>query len=63
MHPATNPNFRTSSYSDRSDCVEVADLPGSTAVRDTRNRHLDPLSFPSAECRRSSIPSGTRRDG
>ncbi|HIY40525.1 MAG TPA: DUF397 domain-containing protein [Candidatus Nocardiopsis merdipullorum] len=44
-------NFRKSSYSTGrgQDCVEVADLPGSSAVRDTQNREAGHLMFPSAE--------------
>ncbi|MDA2811148.1 DUF397 domain-containing protein [Nocardiopsis sp. RSe5-2] len=42
--------FRKSSYSvNESACVEVADLPGSSAVRDTMNRNRGHLEFPSAE--------------
>ncbi|WP_028649993.1 DUF397 domain-containing protein [Nocardiopsis sp. CNT312] len=43
--------WRKSSYSnpDGPQCVEVADLPGETAVRDTRNRDLGHLSFESGE--------------
>ncbi|MGQ4266861.1 DUF397 domain-containing protein [Nocardiopsis changdeensis] len=43
------PNFRKSSYSDRSDCVEVADLGGETAVRDSQNPHTGILRLPSSE--------------
>ncbi|GAA1109653.1 DUF397 domain-containing protein [Nocardiopsis metallicus] len=50
MHtPSEDLTFRKSSYSDRSDCVEVADLPAGAAVRDTRNRNLGHLVFPSSE--------------
>ncbi|GAA3762769.1 DUF397 domain-containing protein [Salinactinospora qingdaonensis] len=43
--------FRTSSYSQPKshNCVEVADLPGVSAVRDTQNREAGHLSFASAE--------------
>lgn len=43
--------FRKSSYSQGTteNCVEVADLPGASAVRDTQNRHLGHLMFGSAE--------------
>ncbi|MFI6575325.1 DUF397 domain-containing protein [Nocardiopsis sp. NPDC050513] len=43
--------WRKSSYSnpDGPQCVEVADLPGVTAVRDTKNRGLGHLAYPSAE--------------
>lgn len=45
--------FRKSSYSSGrgQDCVEVADAPGASAVRDTQNRDKGHLSFPSAEWR------------
>ncbi|WP_082206336.1 DUF397 domain-containing protein [Nocardiopsis sp. SBT366] len=52
MNPILNPGvlgFRTSSYSDRSNCVEVADLPHGTAVRDTQNREAGHLLFPGQE--------------
>ncbi|MCY9785449.1 DUF397 domain-containing protein [Nocardiopsis sp. EMB25] len=45
MRPTTNLTFRKSSHSDRSDCVEVADLLTGAAVRDTRNRQLGHISF------------------
>ena len=42
--------FRKSSYSaNANDCVEVADLPTGAAVRDTQNRNLGALAFPSSE--------------
>lgn len=42
--------FRKSSYSaNESACVEVADLPGTSAVRDTMNRSRGHLEFPSGE--------------
>lgn len=43
--------FRKSSYSTShgQDCVEVADAPGASAVRDTMNRQQGHLEFPSAE--------------
>lgn len=42
--------FRKSSYSSTNrDCVEVADLPTGAAVRDTQNRELGALAFPSLE--------------
>ncbi|WP_017596249.1 DUF397 domain-containing protein [Nocardiopsis potens] len=41
--------WHTATYSTgESNCVEVAEGP-TTAVRDTRNRHLGHLTFPSAE--------------
>ena len=47
----TTAQWRKSSYSnpDGPQCVEVADLPGMTAVRDTQNRELGSLSFQSSE--------------
>ncbi|QVJ01506.1 DUF397 domain-containing protein [Nocardiopsis eucommiae] len=44
-------HFRKSSYSSArgQDCVEVADTPGTSAVRDTQNRELGALAFPSFE--------------
>lgn len=43
--------FRTSSYSNASsnNCVEVADALRMSAVRDTKNRDLGALLFPSPE--------------
>ncbi|WP_067600062.1 DUF397 domain-containing protein [Nocardiopsis listeri] len=43
--------FRKSSYSQgrTENCVEVADLPSATAVRDTQNREAGHLMFPSNE--------------
>ncbi|MDT0302798.1 DUF397 domain-containing protein [Streptomonospora wellingtoniae] len=40
--------FRKSSYSqpNGSNCVEIADLVGGSAVRDTQHRHLGHLEFP-----------------
>ncbi|MEU3305778.1 DUF397 domain-containing protein [Nocardiopsis sp. NPDC006832] len=44
-------NFRKSSHSggQTQDCVEVADLPSGSAVRDTQNREAGHLMFPSNE--------------
>ncbi|GLU47362.1 DUF397 domain-containing protein [Nocardiopsis ansamitocini] len=41
--------FRTSSYSQPTggNCVEVANLPGTTAIRDTQNRAAGHLEVPS----------------
>lgn len=51
--PTGNPSylhFRKSSYSQPTgNCVEVADLPGGAAVRDTQNRKNGHLDFPTAE--------------
>lgn len=43
--------WRKSSYSTDTgqNCVEVADLPGGAAVRDTQYRELGHLEFPAAE--------------
>ena len=42
-------NFRTSSYSDRSNCVAVADLPGGAVVRDSKHPERGYLPFPGTE--------------
>lgn len=44
-------NFRKSSYSggQTQDCVEVADAPGMSAVRDTKHPEKGHLAFPSGE--------------
>ena len=44
-------HWRKSSYSGGhgGECVEVADRPGESAVRDTRNRDLGYLAYPGAE--------------
>jgi len=42
--------FRKSSYSAAShDCVEVADLPTGTAIRDSRNPHAGHIDIPRRE--------------
>lgn len=43
--------FRKSSHSSArgQDCVEVADAPGMSAVRDTKHREKGHLAFPSGE--------------
>lgn len=41
--------WRTSTYTQNENCVEVADLPGVSAVRDTKSRELGALVFPAAE--------------
>ncbi|GAA0982848.1 hypothetical protein GCM10009551_028370 [Nocardiopsis tropica] len=45
--------FRKSSYStpQGQNCVEVADVHGASLVRDTQNRQLGHLAFPSSEWR------------
>ncbi|MBR8745086.1 DUF397 domain-containing protein [Nocardiopsis sp. MG754419] len=45
LSPASPSNWRKSSYSDRSNCVEVADMPERSAVRDTQNRSAGYLLF------------------
>ncbi len=52
MHPHIDElTFHKSSYSGATtqNCVEVADLPAGAAVRDTQNRDLGTLAFPSSE--------------
>ncbi|MFL1430542.1 MULTISPECIES: DUF397 domain-containing protein [unclassified Nocardiopsis] len=51
--------FRKSSYSDRSNCVEVADLPGAAAVRDSQNPSACYLLLPAVEW--AALLSGVRR--
>ena len=49
MHPSEM-SFRKSSYSSTAqECVEVADLPGAAAVRDTQHREAGHLLFPATE--------------
>ncbi|MET9712750.1 DUF397 domain-containing protein [Nocardiopsis alba] len=40
--------FRKSSYSDRNNCVEVAGIPGTSAIRDTKRRSDGHLPFPTS---------------
>ncbi|GAA3762776.1 DUF397 domain-containing protein [Salinactinospora qingdaonensis] len=42
---------KSSSTGSRDNCVEVADTPGVTALRDTKNRQESTLSFSSGEWR------------
>ena len=51
MPETTHPlNFRKSSYSaNESACVEVADTPGASAIRDTKRRTDGHLPFPTNE--------------
>jgi hypothetical protein len=51
MPTASHLAFRKSSYSSATgqNCVEVADAPGMSAVRDTQHREEGHLAFPSAE--------------
>ncbi|XKK41707.1 DUF397 domain-containing protein [Nocardiopsis sp. ARC36] len=64
MHLTHNPlelEFRKSSYSTTAqECVEVADIPGAAAVRDTQNRAAGHLTFPAAEW--SSLLGTVSRD-
>jgi hypothetical protein len=50
-HPSEGLTFRKSSYSpiQSQNCVEVSDLSAALAVRDTQNRNLGALAFPSSE--------------
>ncbi|OLT13720.1 DUF397 domain-containing protein [Pseudonocardia sp. CNS-139] len=49
---STAPTWRKSSYSNGTgECVEVADLPTGSAVRDTKHRSGPVLHFPAAEWR------------
>jgi hypothetical protein len=53
--------WRKASYSaDQTACVEVADTPAFSAVRDTQNRDLGALTFGPAEWR--AFLSTARRD-
>lgn len=54
--------FRKSSYSSGrgQNCVEVADTSGESAVRDTQNRDLGHLMFPSMEW--AALLSTAQRD-
>ncbi|PSK85960.1 uncharacterized protein DUF397 [Murinocardiopsis flavida] len=54
--------WRKSSYSGggHQDCVEVADLPGASAVRDTKSPDQEHLLFSAAEWR--SFLEGVKRE-
>lgn len=43
------PSWRTSSYTQQQNCVEVADAPGLFAVRDSKNREDGHLEFSAPE--------------
>ncbi|MFL1427493.1 MULTISPECIES: DUF397 domain-containing protein [unclassified Nocardiopsis] len=60
LHPEDF-EYRKSSYSSAhgQECVEVGDLPGVSAVRDTRHRELGALLFPSDEW--SNLVTATKR--
>lgn len=51
MSIASHLAFHKSSYSSATgqNCVEVANAPGASAVRDTQHRDAGHLTFPSAE--------------
>lgn len=49
MHSIPDPLFRKSSYTTSNNCVEVADLPGTSAVRDTKHRDAGHIEFPASE--------------
>ncbi|MEU2945730.1 DUF397 domain-containing protein [Nocardiopsis alba] len=49
--PAEAADWRTSTYTQQQNCVEVADVPGVSAVRDTKNRTHGHLEFQSSEWR------------
>ncbi|MDS1270543.1 DUF397 domain-containing protein [Lipingzhangella sp. LS1_29] len=51
MHSFHDAPWRTSSYTQQQNCVEVADTPGVTAVRDTKYREHGHLLFSTAEWR------------
>ncbi|MDE3724389.1 DUF397 domain-containing protein [Nocardiopsis sp. N85] len=53
--------FRKSSHSQPQNCVEVADLPGGSAIRDTQNREAGHLMFAQGEW--AGLISSVRRDG
>lgn len=47
--PTNDLDFRKSSYSDRNNCVEVADLPTGAAVRDSQNPSSGHLEISATE--------------
>ncbi|WP_017557246.1 DUF397 domain-containing protein [Nocardiopsis baichengensis] len=52
MYPTTDgARWRTSSYTQQQNCVEVADLPQASAVRDSKHRERGHLMFTVAEWR------------
>lgn len=62
MHSSTDLHFRKSSYSSTTrDCVEVADIPGASAVRDTQNRDAGHLLFPGQEWAAALLTARTER--
>ncbi|GAA1106905.1 DUF397 domain-containing protein [Nocardiopsis composta] len=53
-------SWRTSSYTQQQNCVEVADAPGVTAIRDTKNRERGALLFSSGEWQ--ALVEGAKHD-
>ncbi len=49
LFPTANLIFRKSSYSDRNNCVEVADTPTGAAVRDSQNPGVGHLEVSATE--------------
>ncbi|MEU3017216.1 DUF397 domain-containing protein [Nocardiopsis sp. NPDC007018] len=49
LFPTDGLDFRKSSYSERNNCVEVADLLGGSAVRDSQNPDSGHLEVPALE--------------
>lgn len=47
--PDNGARWHRSTYTQQQNCVEVADAPGMTAVRDTKHRDAGHLVFPSSE--------------
>lgn len=43
--------WRTSSFTEQGNCVEVAFVPGAAAIRDTKNRTGGTLTFPESSWR------------
>lgn len=61
MNETTSLNFRKSSYSGSgNNCVEIANVPGASAVRDTQNRQAGHLLFPGTEW--TALLTTTRTD-
>ncbi|MFF8768473.1 DUF397 domain-containing protein [Nocardiopsis dassonvillei] len=58
LFPSNALDFRKSSYSDRNNCVEVADVPSGAAVRDSQNPARGHLEVPAAEW--SALLAGVR---
>lgn len=58
LFPGQRSPFRKSSYSDRNNCVEVADTFTGAAVRDSQNPAEGHLALPAAEW--SALLAGVR---